>query len=109
MFGWLAADPGTQLTAATRVERISLLEQIKGAICAAQAAETVSFAPVPGRRAAGGRGGTTARLGRGIAERIGLATKTSGPGTAPAASPWPAICGLELPATYDLLVRGRDL
>ncbi len=43
MFGWLAADPNPA-DAATRVERIAMLERIKAAAAAAQLAEVVAFA-----------------------------------------------------------------
>ena len=62
---------------ATRVDRIGLLERIKAAAAAAQAAEIVAFArsQVAQQRDAGV---DYRRLGHGIAEQIGLATRTSG-------------------------------
>jgi hypothetical protein len=60
---------------AARVDRISMLEKIKAAAAAAQAAEIVRFArsQVAAQRDAGVN---YRRLGQGIAEQIGLATRT---------------------------------
>lgn len=90
---------------ATRIDRITQLERIKAAAAAAQQAEIVAFArsQVAQQRAAGV---DYRRLGQGIAEQVGLATKTSG---------WHGARRLtlsrdliqELPATFDLLARGE--
>ena len=88
-----------------RIDRISLLEQVKAAAAAAQAAEIVQFArsQVAAQREAGV---DYRKLGQGIADQIGLATKTG---------PWHGARKLtlardlthELPATFDLLARGE--
>ena len=72
MFGWLAADPNPA-DAATRVERIAMLERIKAAAAAAQSAEVVAFAKsqVVEQQSAGV---DYRRLGRGIADQVGMAT-----------------------------------
>ena len=74
MFGWLAADEGTT-DSATRIERISALERIKAAAAAAQAAEVVRFAQaqVAEQQSAGV---DYRRLGKGIGDQVGMATKT---------------------------------
>jgi hypothetical protein len=87
-----------------RVDRISLLERIKGAVAAAQCAEIVRFArsQVAAQKQAGV---DYRRLGRGIGDQVGLATKTGG---------WHGARRLtlardltqELPATFELLARG---
>ena len=102
--GGLAAGTG-RVDDATRVDRISLLEKIKGAVAAAQAAEMVQFArsQVAAQRDVGVN---YRRLGQGIAEQIGLATRTG---------PWHGARKLtlardlatELPGTFDLLSRGE--
>ena len=88
----------------TRIDRISLLEKIKGAAAAAQCAEIVRFArsQVAAQQQAGV---DYRRLGRGIGDQVGLATKTGG---------WRGARRLtvardltqELPATFELLARG---
>ena len=74
MFGWLAAGEGTT-DSATRIERIAALEKIKAAAAAAQAAEMVPFAQaqVAEQQTAGV---DYRRLGRGIADQVGMATRT---------------------------------
>ncbi len=90
---------------ATRIDRIAALEQLKGAAAAAQAAETVRFArsQVADQLAADV---DPRSIGRGIAEQLGMATKVG---------PWHGARRLglaralwfDLPATFDLLVRGE--
>ena len=90
---------------ATRIDRISLLERIKAAVAAAQTTEIVRFAQsqVAAQREAGV---DYRRLGRGIAEQVGLATKLS---------PWHGARKLtlardltfELSATLGLLAAGE--
>ena len=89
---------------ATRVDRIALLEKVKAAVAAAQAAEIVAFArsQVAAQQDAGVN---YRRLGQGIAEQVGLATSTSG---------WHGARKLtlardlitELPRTFGLLAAG---
>jgi hypothetical protein len=91
-------DPG-------RIDRIAVLERIKAAVAAAQASEIVQFAKgqVAAQR---GAGVDYRRLGRGVAEQVGLATRTS---------PWHGArklglardLKLELPGTFALLAAGE--
>ncbi len=95
---------GGGVEAATRIERIALLERVKAAVGAVQVAETVKFAQsqVEEQRAAGV---DYRRLGRGIGDQIGMATK---------AGPWHGSRKLtmardlwfELPGVFGLLVDG---
>ena len=104
VFGWLAAGDGTA-DAATRIERIAVLEKIKAAAAAAQLAEVVRFAQaqVAEQHAAGV---DYRRLGKGIGDQIGMATK---------AGPWHGARRLtiardlwqELPGCFGLLAQGE--
>ena len=104
MFGWLAADEGTT-DSATRIERISALERIKAAAAAAQAAEVVRFAQaqVAEQQSAGV---DYRRLGKGIGDQVGMATKIG---------PWHGARRLtvardlwhELPGCFGLLAAGE--
>jgi hypothetical protein len=102
--GGLASGTG-QVGDATRIDRISLLEKIKAAAAAAQAAEIVAFARSQVARQQDA-GVDYRRLSQGIAEQVGLATRTSG---------WHGARKLtlardliqELPAAFDLLARGE--
>ena len=103
--GGLALDGTGPVDDAVRVDRIALLEQIKAAAAAAQAAEIVAFArsQVAAQQSVGV---DYRRLGQGIAEQVGLATHTSG---------WHGARKLtlardllsELPATFRLLAAGQ--
>ena len=105
MFGWLAEDPSPAADGATRVERIAALEKIKAAAAAAQAAEIVSFAKsqVAEQQTAGV---DYRRLGCGIGDQVGLATRTG---------PWQGARRLtiardlwhELPGCFGLLAAGE--
>ena len=105
VFGWLAADPTPAIDGATRIERIAVLEKIKAAAAAAQAAEIVTFAKsqVAEQRSAGV---DYRRLGRGIGDQIGMATRTG---------PWQGARRLtmardlwhELPGCFGLLAAGE--
>jgi hypothetical protein len=104
VFGWLAADPNPA-DAATRIERIALLERIKAAAAAAQLAEVVRFgqAQVAEQRSAGV---DYRRLGKGIGDQIGMATRIG---------PWHGGRRLilardlwqELPGCFGLLAAGE--
>ena len=74
--GGIAAGSGSA-DDAVRVDRIALLERVKAAAVAAQAAEIVAFArsQVAAQQDAGV---DYRRLGQGIAEQVGLATRSSG-------------------------------
>ena len=90
---------------ATRIERIAALERIKAAAAAAQAAEIVSFAraQVAEQQSAGV---DYRRLGKGIGDQVGMATKTG---------PWQGARRLtvardlwhELPGCFGLLAAGE--
>jgi hypothetical protein len=84
--GGLAAGTG-RMDDAARVDRISVLEKVKAAVAAAQVAEIVRFAR---SQVASQRDARVdyRRLGQGIAEQVGLATRT-GPWHGGASSPWP--------------------
>ena len=92
---------GGEVDAGVRIDRISLLEKVKAAAAAVQAAEIVKFAQaqVAAQKDAGVH---PRRLGRGIAEQLGLATKTG---------PWHGSRRLslardlwfDLPGTYDVV------
>ena len=103
--GGVSAGMG-RIDDAARVDRISMLEKIKAAAAAAQAAEIVCVRPVAGRRSSVRYGVNYRRLGQGIAEQVGLATHTGG---------WQGARKLtlardlitELPQIFDLLTRGE--
>jgi hypothetical protein len=89
---------------AVRIDRIARLEKIKAAAAALQMAESVRFAQSQAT-AQLDAGVHPDRIGRGIADQLGLACKVSGfeaarLGTARAL--W-----FELPETYRLLVAGE--
>lgn len=67
---------GDEATDATRIDRIALLERLKAAVTAAQAAEMVRFADsqVDAQRTVGWR---RRWLGRGVADQIALACRVS--------------------------------
>ena len=104
VLGWLAAAEGT-VDSATRIGRIAALEKIKAAAAAAQAAEIVSFAraQVAEQQSAGV---DYRRLGRGIGDQVGMATRTG---------PWQGARKLtiardlwhELPGCFGLLAAGE--
>lgn len=73
VFGWLAAGDGSA-DGATRIQRIAAFEKIKAAAAAAQLAEVVRFArsQVAEQHDAGVH---YRRLGKGIGDQIGMATK----------------------------------
>ena len=105
VFGWLAEDPNPAVDGATRIERIGLLEKVKAAAAAAQAAEIVAFArsQVAEQQTAGV---DYRRLGKGIADQVGMATRTG---------PWHGARKLtvardlwhELPGCFGLLAAGE--
>jgi hypothetical protein len=100
----LAALP-TAAGDAERVDRIALLERLRGVVAAAQAAETLAFET--SQRAAQARAGVPkSRLGRGIAEQVGLARRMS-PASAARQVGLARDWTLELPAVYALLRRGE--
>jgi len=96
---------GGPVEAGMRIDRIAVLEKIKAAVGAVQAAETVKFAQAQVAAQKDARVHPR-RLGRGIAEQLGLATKTG---------PWHGSRRLslardlwfDLPGCYALLARGE--
>ena len=102
--GGLVPGGGT-VTDAIRIDRIAMLEQIKGAVAAVQAAETVKFAQaqVAAQKAAGV---DYRRLGRGIADQIALAVKV-GPHEGSRRLTLARALWFDLPHTYALLTHGQ--
>lgn len=90
---------------AVRIDRISLLEQLKAAAAAAQARETAAFSA--SQRAAHRAAGVPEdRVGRGVAAQVGLARRIS-PNQAARYVGWSTILVTELPNTYLALSEGR--
>ena len=89
-----------------RIDRISLLEKIKAAVGGGAVRGDRGVRPVPGRRAAGRRGGLPP-AGQGIAEQVGLATKTVRLARRPQAHPGPRP-DHELPARSGCWPAGRS-
>ena len=87
-----------------RIDRIRLLEELRGAVAAAQARESAAFAASQraSQRAAGVPAG---RVGRGIAAQLGLARRVS-PFQAARYLGWATILTTELPATFAALQAG---
>ncbi|HET9779998.1 MAG TPA: DUF222 domain-containing protein, partial [Propionibacteriaceae bacterium] len=90
---------------AARIDRIALLERIKSAAAALQVAESVRFAQSQAEQQLAA-GVHPDRIGRGIADQLGLACHVSG---FEAARRLGVARGLwfDLPATYRLLVAGE--
>ena len=87
-----------------RIDRIRLLEELRGAVAAAQARESAAFAASQraSQRAAGVPAG---RVGRGIAAQLGLARRVS-PFQAARYLGWAAVLTSELPHTFAALQAG---
>lgn len=99
----LAATPPTA-EAADGIERIRLLEELKGAIAAAQAKQTVAFDEA--RRAEEAAAGVPTRLqGQGVTAEIALARRES-PSRAARQLGWSKILVTELPRTLQALETG---
>jgi hypothetical protein len=90
---------------AVRIDRIRALEELKSAAAAAQARETAAFAASQ-RAEQAGAGVSVDRGGRGIANQIALARRTS-PYHAARYTGWATILTTELPETFAALARGR--
>jgi hypothetical protein len=101
MLGRLASDAGD----AERIDRIRLLEEIKGACAAAQAREAVAFkaSQVAAQRAAGVR---AEKLGAGVAGQVALARRESPVRGGRLVGLAEALVG-ELPHTMAELAAGR--
>jgi Domain of unknown function (DUF222) len=90
---------------AVRIDRIALLEKLRAATAALQAAETVRFAQSQVAEQLAADVHPTA-VGRGIAEQIGLACRISPVVAARRLNTARALC-LELPDTYSQLAAGE--
>jgi hypothetical protein len=91
--------------AAVRVDRIRLLEQLKGAVAAAQAVETVALrGEVEAVQA--GAGVKPEVIARSVAGQVGLARRVS-PFHARRYVGWATILTRELPGTFAALAAGR--
>jgi Domain of unknown function (DUF222) len=108
--GWLgdrvaACRAGEQADDAVRIDRIGLLEQLTAAIAAVQVAESVRFAQsqVEAQQAAGW---DPEKVGRGVADQIALACRTS-PTEGSRRLGVARALWFDLPQTFDLLTRGR--
>jgi hypothetical protein len=90
---------------AERIDRIRLLEELKSAVCAAQARETVGFraSQVGAQVDAGVR---AKDVGKGVAAQVALAKRES-PSRAGRYVGWVQILTTELPETYAALWDGR--
>jgi uncharacterized protein DUF222 len=99
----LAALPGA-VDDAERIDRIQVLERLRGAVAAAQAVETTAFAASQ-LAAQAAAGVPRTRRGRGIPEQIGLARKLS-PATATRQVIFAETLTRDTPAILDLLRRG---
>ncbi len=90
---------------AERIDRIAVLERLRGAVAAAQARETSGFAD--SQAAARAAAGLPERLhGRGVAEQVGLARGMS-PAAAARQVGFAAALRDEVPAVAELLRRGQ--
>ena len=89
---------------AVRIDRIRLLEEISGAVAAAQAVQTADFV-VSQRAEQAAAGVPAARVGRGIAAQVGLARRMS-PFQATRYTGNAIILTTELPACFAQLASG---
>lgn len=94
-----------QVSDADRIDRIRLLEQLKGAIAAAQAREADAFATSQ-RADQHARGVPAERIGRGVSAQVALARRIS-PFEAARYVGQVGVLIRELPATFDRLSRGE--
>ncbi len=95
----------TDVDDAERIDQLRLLEELKGAVAAAQARVTVDFAASQERKQR--EAGVPARqVGRGIAAQVGLARRES-PARAQRHLGWSKILTRELPGTLEALAQGR--
>jgi Domain of unknown function (DUF222) len=100
-----AVADNTLASDAVRIDRIALLEKLRAATAALQAAETVRFAQSQVAEQLAADVHPTA-VGRGIAEQIGLACRISPVVAARRLNTARALC-LELPDTYSQLAAGE--
>jgi hypothetical protein len=97
------AVPTAGISDAERIDRIRLLEELRGAVAAAQAAETAAFAA---SQRAGAVDERAERTAKSIAGQVGLARRVA-PAQAARYVGWAVILTRELPATYAQLRAGR--
>jgi hypothetical protein len=90
---------------AERIDRIRLLEELKSAVCAAQARETVGFAASQ-KGAQVDAGVRSHDVGKGVAAQVALAKRES-PARARRYVGWAQILTTELPETLAALWDGR--
>ncbi|UYM07517.1 HNH endonuclease [Solicola gregarius] len=90
---------------AARIDRMALLERLRGAVAAAQALEMVEFeeSQIAEQRAAGV---SERRVGRGVADQIGLARELS-PARGSRELGWTRSLVKQMPQTRRLLAAGR--
>jgi hypothetical protein len=100
-----AVADNTLASDAVRIDRIALLEKLRAATAALQAAETVRLAQSQVTEQLAADVHPTA-VGRGIAEQIGLACRISPVVAARRLNTARALC-LELPDTYSQLAAGE--
>ena len=96
---------GSGMPDAVRIDRIALLEKIKSAAAALQVAESVRFAQSQAELQLAANVHPD-KIGRGIADQLGLACKISGFAAARRLGMARALW-FELPETYRLLVTGE--
>jgi len=101
----LRALPIEGLDDADRIDAIRQLEELRGAVAAAQARLTAAF--VASQRAEQARAGVAAdRIGRGVTAQVALARRIS-PYAANRYAGWATILTTELPRTFAQLAAGR--
>jgi 5-methylcytosine-specific restriction endonuclease McrA len=95
----------TAVDDAERIDQLRLLEELKGAVAAAQARVTADFAASQERQQREA-GVPAKRVGRGIAAQVGLAKRES-PARAQRYLGWSKILTRELPHTLEKLAAGK--
>jgi hypothetical protein len=90
---------------AMRIERITMLEQLKAVAAAAQTVEAAAFAASQ-RAAQRAVGVPAAQVGRGVAAQVGLARRIS-PHQAARYLGWATVLVTELPHTFTALAAGK--
>jgi len=101
----MSSRDGTGVSDAVRIDRIARLEKIKAAAAALQAAESVRFAQSQAEQQLAANVHPD-KIGRGIADQIGLACKVSGFEAARRLGVARALW-FDLPKSYRLLVAGE--
>ncbi|MBC3193246.1 DUF222 domain-containing protein [Pseudonocardia sp. C8] len=99
-------DPTGGVTAATRIDRIALLEKLRGAVAAAQHTEAIGFARAQVEDTIARGDIHPSRVQRGIADQIALASRIS-PTAGSRRLNTARILRADLPGVRGLLVQGR--